>query len=264
MTNKMKIIAAVGVVAMLFFGVVFSQEAVTKVSGELSTDVTFGDEVTFGSPYTGLSFSGEGWKLTSNLSDGNVTVEEASYELDTGAGVTLTLGQQRVPFGTGVAWHRPSVNPFVSAPSSVTYNTGVGASVSVVGVGVEAFLGSDSLYSTRFSYSVVGHTMGVSYNNDEALLIDVTGGWSLSGVSGKSYFEYDLSEETSGNFWYRSVISHPSAIGISLLLGYSSITTDDVAETSMLYGVGYDFGGSSFSTEFSDDSDVVVRVSYTF
>ena len=50
---------------------------VVTVSGELSTDITFGDATTFTSPYMGLTFSSDGWVVSTNLSDGEVNIEEA-------------------------------------------------------------------------------------------------------------------------------------------------------------------------------------------
>ena len=90
------------ILTTIFFlgGITFAQEEaeepVSSWNGEFSTDITFGDTVSFTTPYTGLSYSGEGWKLTSHLSEGNVNVEEAYYNVD--AKVTsVTLGQQGVP-----------------------------------------------------------------------------------------------------------------------------------------------------------------------
>ena len=51
----------------------------TEISGEFSSDVTFGDATAFSTPYTGLNISGDGWELSTNLSGGNVNVEEAKY-----------------------------------------------------------------------------------------------------------------------------------------------------------------------------------------
>ena len=82
MKNSMKNLM---ITTMLFCGITFGQEAVasteessTTISGEFSTDITFGDAVTFGSPYTGITFSNDGWELSTNLLDGDVNVEEAN------------------------------------------------------------------------------------------------------------------------------------------------------------------------------------------
>lgn len=236
-------------------GSVFAQD----IRGEYSTDITFGDTVSFASPYTGISLSGEGWTLTSNLSDGNVNVEEAFYNVDAGF-TSVTLGRQRVPFGLSNHWHRPSANPFVSAPSSQAFADGAGFGTELLGVGVAGFYGNDETYSARFSYGVLGHNLGFSINSDEAQLVDASGTLEHSLGSVASYFEYDLSEETSGDFWYRAVVSPSFTKGISVLAGYSSVGD----ETETLYGVGYQFGNSYLRSELSADGDVVVRVSYTF
>ena len=55
------------ILTTIFFlgGITFAQEEaeepVSSWSGEFSTDITFGDAVTFVSPYSGLTFSGDGW-----------------------------------------------------------------------------------------------------------------------------------------------------------------------------------------------------------
>ena len=83
MKNSMKNLT---VITMLLCGITFGQEAVasteessTTISGEFSTDITLGDAVTFGSPYTGITFSNDGWELSTNLLDGMVNIEEAKY-----------------------------------------------------------------------------------------------------------------------------------------------------------------------------------------
>jgi hypothetical protein len=253
---------------VFFGGIVFAQEevqeeaveSVNSWSGEFSTDITLGDTVSFTTPYTGISYSGEGWKLTSQLSEGGVNVEEAYYNVD--AKVTsVTLGQQRVPFGRSNHWQRPSGNPFVSEPSSQAYAVGLGASTEYAGVGIVGFYGNDQSYSVRTSYGLLGHTAGVSINSDEARLLDVGGSYSHDSFgSVTSYFEYDLSEETSGDLWYRAVISPSFTKGITALVGYSSIGDD----TETMYGVGYHYGNSDIRSELSADGDVSVRVSYTF
>ena len=97
--------------AFAIFAVLFAQEQkpAMAVSGEMSTDVMFSDTVSFTSPYTGLSLSGEGWQLSSRLTDGSMIVEEAYYTLDANF-AALTIGKQRVPFGLANAWHGPSQN----------------------------------------------------------------------------------------------------------------------------------------------------------
>ena len=187
------------ILTTIFFlgGITFAQEEteepVSSWSGEFSTDITFGDTVSFTTPYTGLSYSGEGWKLTSHLSEGNVNVEEAYYNVD--AKVTsVKLGQQMIPFGISKHWHRPSVNPFVSDPSMKAYAVGLGASTEFAGVGIAGFYGNDKGYSVRASYGILGHTAGVSINSDEARLLDASGTFSYDSFGSiASYFECDLS-----------------------------------------------------------------------
>ena len=261
------------ILTTIFFlgGIIFAQEEAEEPksswSGEFSTDITFGDTVSFTTPYTGLSYSGEGWKLTSHLSEGGVNVEEAYYNVDAKF-TSVTLGQQRVPFGLSNHWHRPSGNPFVSEPSSQTYVVGLGASTEFAGVGIAGFYGDGAVYSMRTSYGLSGDAMlrhslsaGVSINSDEARLLDASGEFSYDSFGSiTSYFEYDLSEETSGDLWYRAVISPSFTKGITALVGYSSVGD----ETETMYGVGYHYGNSYIRTELSADGDASVRVSYTF
>ena len=252
------------ILTAIFFlgGITFAQEEAQAPawSGEFSTDITFGDTVSFTSPYTGLSYSGDGWTLTSQLSEGGVNVEEAYYNVDAKF-TSVTFGQQRIPFGLSNAWHRPSGNPFVSEPSSQAYAVGLGASTEFAGVGIAGFYGNEQSYSARFSYGILGHTAGVSINSDEARLLDCSGAFSHDSFGSiASYFEYDLSEETSGDLWYRAVVSPSFTKGLTALIGYSSVGD----ETETMYGVGYHYGNSDIRSELSADGDVTVRVSYTF
>ena len=66
------------IAAALVGGMFGIANAQTAVSGEFSSDVTVGDATAFSTPYTGLNISGDGWELSTNLSDGDVNVEEAS------------------------------------------------------------------------------------------------------------------------------------------------------------------------------------------
>ena len=112
MKNSMKNLM---VITMLLCGISFAEEtSSTSVSGEFSTDITFGDAVTFGSPYSGLTLSGDGWELSTNLSDGMVNIEEAKYSWSLTDDVTLTFGSQAEPYGIAWGLHRPSNNSFVS------------------------------------------------------------------------------------------------------------------------------------------------------
>ena len=244
--------------AIAIMGALFAQETepVMVVSGEMSTDVVFGDTVSFTSPYTGLSLSGEGWQLSSQLTEGSMVVEEAYYTLDANF-ASLTLGKQRVPFGLANAWHRPSQNPFASEPSAQTYAEGIGGTVEMLGVGVEAHYGNDEAYSARLSYGVLGHSAGLSMNSDDGMLVDASG--DLFGMV-TSYLQYDLSDTTSGDFWYRAVIAPEFTKGISALVGYSSVGD----ETETMYGIGYQYGGASLRSELSADGDMQIRISYSF
>ena len=104
-----------------------------SVTGELSTDITFGDATTFGSPYTGLILSGDGWVLSTNLSDGMVNIEEAKYSWNVVEDVlTLTFGSQAEPYGLAWGLHRPSNNWFVSNPRDHMVTNGVGVGLKLV------------------------------------------------------------------------------------------------------------------------------------
>ena len=186
------------ILTTIFFlgGITFAQEETQAPawSGEFSTDITLGDTLSFTTPYTGLSYSGEGWKLTSQLSEGGVNVEEAYYNVD--AKVTsVKLGQQMIPFGISSHWHRPSVNPFVSDPSMKAYAVGLGASTEFAGVGIAGFYGDNQSYSVRASYELAGHTAGVSINSDEARLLDASGTFSYDSFENEvQYYGFEESE----------------------------------------------------------------------
>ena len=121
---SMKTLITCTIVCLGLFGIVRAEEAVVtettqpvvSVTGELSTDITFGDATTFASPYTGLTFSGDGWVVSTNLSDGMVNIEEAKYSWTVVDGVALTFGSQAEPYGLAWGLHRPSNNWFVSSP----------------------------------------------------------------------------------------------------------------------------------------------------
>ena len=83
---SMKTLIIGGLVIIVLVGIVRAEETAVEIteseisiSGELSTDITFGDATAFTSPYTGLVFSGDGWVVSTNLSDGDVNIEEAKY-----------------------------------------------------------------------------------------------------------------------------------------------------------------------------------------
>ena len=140
--------------AIVFFGgITFAQEevqeeaveAVNSWSGEFSTDITFGEESNeFSNVYTGLSFSGEGWTLSTNLTDGMVNVEEAKYSWNVVDGVSLTFGSQAEPYGLAWGLHRPSNNWFVSTPRGHDVTNGVGVGVDKFGVGANFFYGGST------------------------------------------------------------------------------------------------------------------------
>ena len=80
---SMKTLIIYSIAFLGLFGIVRAIEVVTEttmhvvsVTGELSTDITFGDATTFTSPYSGLVLSGDGWVVSTNLSDGMVNIEE--------------------------------------------------------------------------------------------------------------------------------------------------------------------------------------------
>ncbi len=71
----------------------------TKVSGEFSSAITFGDVVSFTTPYTGIELVGNDWELSTNLSNGMVTIEEALFKWAITDKVTATFGNQALPYG---------------------------------------------------------------------------------------------------------------------------------------------------------------------
>ena len=124
------LITAVAFLGM--FGIVRADETATteapagvSVSGELSTDITFGDATTFSSPYSGLTFSGDGWVVSTNLSDGMINIEEAKYSWSPGDGLSFTFGSQAEPYGLAWGLHRPSGNWFVSSPRDHDVTNGI-------------------------------------------------------------------------------------------------------------------------------------------
>ena len=205
-------------VVLAVSGIVFAEETVSepsiKVSGEFSTDFTYGenlegeDVLSFSSPYTGLSLSGDGWQLSTVLTEvDGVSVEEAWYKWNVTDYVSLTFGQQAEPYGLAWGLHRPSNNSFVSLPREHSVHEGVGLSVNKLGIGVGALYGNDEFWAGRLSYSIFDQTVGVSVNSNDALLVDVSGEVSVLGFPIENSFEYDLSDEGNGAFWLRSVVS---------------------------------------------------------
>tara|TARA_Y100000592_G_scaffold74212_1_gene115706 strand:+ start:203 stop:1063 length:861 start_codon:yes stop_codon:yes gene_type:complete len=276
-------------VVLAVSGIIFAEETVSepsiKVSGEFSTDFTYGggtDEVTnedgtvtpavndalsFSSPYTGLSLSGDGWQLSTVLTEvDGVSVEEAWYKWNVTDYVSLTFGQQAEPYGLAWGLHRPSNNSFVSLPREHSVHEGVGLSVNKLGIGVGALYGNDEFWAGRLSYSIFDQTVGVSVNSNDALLVDVSGKVSVLGFPIENSFEYDLSDEGNGAFWLRSVVSPEIFKGASILIGYSS-DGDDSTDNELIYGVKYNCTDNFFLTsELSSEegSDFVIRASYKF
>ena len=271
-------------IAMLgLIGIVRAQEAVVEVpagitiNGELSTDITFGDATSFVSPYTGLTFSSDGWVLSTNLTDGNVNIEEAKYTWNVVDGLSLTFGSQAEPYGLAWGLHRPSFNWFVSTPREHTISNGVGFGLNKWGVGADLFWGGDLIdeegtselyWAGRFSYGLnllgIDSKFGLSLNSNESQLVDVSLGNSLFTTS----LEYDLSSEADGAYWVRGVVTPPQAQGAFLLLGLNS---DEV----VTYGVGYKCSDkmkvvSEFTSGLKDsdgnevNNDFSIRASYSF
>ena len=230
------------------------------VSGQFSTDITIGDNTSFGSPYTGLALAGEGWDLSLNLSDGNVNVEEAKYNWSISDAITATFGSQAEPYGIAWGLHRPAGNSFVSSPRDHNISNGVGIAAAAYGVGVDAFYGDDSYWAARASYGVsllgMDADIGLSVNGDDAQLVDVSNKGTAGGISHETSFEYDLAND--GAYWLRGAITPDFAKGAYGLIGYNS-------DEEVLYGVGYNYNDNmKLATELSADGDTVIRVSYTF
>ena len=281
---SMKTLITLSIAMLGLFGIVRAEEAVTEtaepvvsVAGELSTDITFGDATTFTSPYTGLVFSGDGWVVSTNLSGGDVTIEEAKYSWSPVDGIALTFGSQAEPYGLAWGLHRPSNNWFVSTPRDHSVTNGVGFGLNKWGVGADLFWGGDSVdeegtselyWAGRFSYGLnllgIDSNVGLSLNSNESQLVDVSMGNNLFTTS----LEYDLSEEADGAYWLRGVVTPPMAQGAFLLLGYNS---DEV----VTYGVGYKCSDNmKVITEFTSGlkdaegnevtNDFSIRASYSF
>jgi len=246
---------------MVFFAILSAMMFGTngaKVSGEFSSAITFGDVVSFTTPYTGITLTGNDWELSTNLSDGMVTIEEAKYNWAVTDKVTATFGSQALPYGIAWGLHRPSQNAFVSVPREHVVGNGVGLGTSVYGVGIQTFYGNDEYWAGRLSYSLWDQTIGLSVDGEEALLLDVSSEASVLGFPIVTSGEYDLSEEGDGWFWVRSVMTPAFAKGASILVGFNS---DD----DLLYGLGFKCSDNCFlSTELSEEGDKLIRVSYSF
>ena len=281
---SMKTLITYSIAMLGLFGIVRANEVVTEtsqpvvsVTGELSTDITFGDATTFTSPYMGMVLSGDGWVLSTNLSDGMVNIEEAKYSWTVVDGVDLTFGSQAEPYGIAWGLHRPATNWFVSTPRNHMVTNGIGVGFNKWGVGADLFWGGDSVdenneselyWAGRFSYGLnllgIDSNFGLSLNSNEAQLIDVSAGNDTFEAS----LEYDLSSEADGAYWLRGVVTPPFGQGAFLLIGLNS---DDV----VTYGVGYkcsdnmkvvsEFNSGLKDAEGNDvENDFSIRASYSF
>ena len=266
------------------FGIVRANEVVTEttqqpvvsVAGEFSTDITFGDATMISTVYTGLILSGDGWVLSTNLTDGMVHIEEAKYSWNVVDGMTLTFGSQAEPYGLAWGLHRPSMNWFASTPREHMITNGVGFGLNKWGVGADLFWGGDSMneemeselyWAGRFSYGLnllgIDSNVGLSLNSNESQLVDV----SMNSNIFEASLEYDLSEEADGAYWMRGVITPTQIQGAFLLIGLNS---DDV----VTYGVGYkcsdkmkvvsEFTSGTDSDGNDIDNDFSIRASYSF
>jgi len=280
---SMKTLITYSIALLGLFGIVRAEEVVTEttkpvvsVTGEFSTDITFGDATTFASPYTGLVLSGDGWVLSTNLSNGMVHIEEAKYSWNVVDGMTLTFGSQAEPYGLAWGLHRPATNWFASTPRDHSVTNGVGFGLNKWGVGANLFWGGDSMdeemeselyWAGRFSYGLnllgIDSNIGLSLNSNEAQLIDVSMGSDIFEAS----LEYDLSEEADGAYWMRGVVKPSQMQGAFLLIGLNS---DDV----VTYGVGYkcsdnmkvvsEFTSGTDSDGNDINNDFAIRASYSF
>jgi hypothetical protein len=212
----------------------------------------------------GVSLSGDGWVISTNLSDGMVNIEEAKYSWSINDNVSMTFGSQAEPYGLAWGLHRPSNNWFVSTPRDHVVTNGIGVNASVGGVGVDFLYGGgpEDSWATRLSYGLSGlginSEIGLSVNSNEAQLLDV----STSSGMFETSFEYDLSEEADGAYWLRGVVTPPFGQGAYLLVGYNS-------DEEVLYGVGYKCSDkmkvvTEFSSEDEDGKDILIRASYSF
>ena len=280
MKNSIKNLIVISAIVAGIFGVTNAQDTdapTIAVNGQFSTDYTSGNEATFTTPYTGVTLKGDGWELSTNLSnDGVVSIEEAKYSWSMTDAITATFGSQAEPYGLAWGLHRPSDNSFVSAPRDHNVSTGVGISATAFGVGVDTFYGGDvtdeagesaAYWAARASYGIsafgINSTVGLSVNSNDAQLVDVTSGGSFLGLPYETSLEYDLAAEddngeSSPSYWLRGVVTPSFAKGAFGLIGYNS-------DEEVLYGVGYNCSDNlKLATELSGDGDTVVRASYSF
>ncbi len=261
-------------------GVVQAEEVVEvgtsefSINGEFSQDITNGeDNMSFTTPYTGVILTGDGFEISSNLTDGMVNIEEAKFNWSVTEDITVTFGKQAEPYGIAWGLHRPSNNPFISLPREHSVHNGVGVGVTKWGVGINALYSNaneegDNFWGARVSYSKWNTTFGLSLNSNEAQLVDVSGDHSILGIPVQTSFEYDLAAEDEAgesdpSFWLRGKVSPEFAKGAFFMLGYNS-------NEELSYGLGYNCSDKVYiSSELSngvegDESDLSIRVSYKF
>ena len=243
---------------LCLFTIVSFSIAQMAVTGETATDIATSGDDTFSSIYTRVTLYDEAlWNVTTNLQDGGINVEEAWYTFNVPANVEVTLGIQPEAYGNVWGLHRPSVNMFLDVPREHSTINGIGISVSAFSVDVSATAGNEGYWSVRSAHKMQHfgldiHT-GLSTNSNSLMLIDAT-------IGGKGFvtsLEYDLSEETSGDYWVRSVITPGVAKGAFATVAYNS-------NKDMLYGVGYRVSENAFITSELSADDTRIRVSYSF
>lgn len=267
-------------------GIVQAEEVIAdtapavEVSGQFSTDFTLSESMTMTTPYTGLQLSGDQWLLSTSLSeneDGSLSVglEEAKYSWNVTDMIAVTFGRQAEPFGIAWGLHRPADNWFVSTPREHMTQDGVGLAVKTgFGLGVNALYGNameegeDNYWGLRVAYGLSMETqkvsVGLSLNNNEAMLIDVTNSGTVLGLPYELEFEYDMTDDgddtTDNTYWLRGMVAPEFAKGAFVILGMNS---DD--DDNLIYGIGYKCSEKTFITsELSGDGDTMFRVSYTF
>jgi len=262
--------------ATLILGLIGVASAQVTIQGEFSTDITFGeDNVMLSTPYTGLEFAGDQWTLSTMLSEDdngnlNIGLDEAKYSWSVTDMFAVTFGRQAEPYGLAWGLHRPSTNWFVSVPREHVTQDGIGLAVTTdFGFGVQALYGNaiedggDNYWGLRASYSLSLETLkvaiGLSTNNNDAMLVDVTNSGDMIGVSYEVVLEYDMSDSDTEDYWLRSMIMPDFAKGTYFIIGMDS------DEDDLVYGIGYQCSDKArISTELSGDGDTMIRVSYSF
>tara|TARA_R110000824_G_scaffold49858_2_gene139800 strand:- start:2240 stop:3049 length:810 start_codon:yes stop_codon:yes gene_type:complete len=251
--KHMSYLKTILVALLCSFGTMSAQAALT---GEMSSDITIGDDASFSNPYTGLGLAGEDWDLSMNLSNGDVVVEEAKYNIVLSDQLTVTFGKQAGPYGLAWGLHRPSNNQWVSAPREHVASEGIGVAANAYNIGIQALYGSDGFWAARASYDLFGHSVGFSVNSEDAQLVDASGDSSVLGISVATSFEYDLAND--GAYWLRSSVTPGFVKDAFVLVGYNS-------DEEVSYGVGYNYSENcKLATELSAEGDTVIRISYSF